>query len=86
MTTFFSVKGVLHVLTRFPSPSQCPSKFIVVPIVTGSLTGRKGDRPILPVKLPVTIDIMINFDGHCDGNGNGIGMFRHTFTSRPVIW
>ena len=42
-------------------PSQCPSKFNIVLMVTGSLTGRMGDR------LPVTIDMMLNFDG--DGVG-----------------
>ena len=60
-------------------------------MVTGNLTGRMGDRSILPVKLPVTIDIMFNFDRHCDGdgNGNGVRTCKHTFTladhSRPAI-
>ena len=33
------------------------------------LTGRMGMEPILPVKQPVTIDIMLNFDS--DGHGDG---------------
>ena len=54
------VKVCLHVPTPFLSLLQCPSKFNIVLMVTGSLTGQMGDRPILPVKLPVTIDIMLN--------------------------
>ena len=38
----------------------------------------------LPVKLPITIDTMLNFDGHCDGDGNGVGMCKHTFTGVTV--
>ena len=30
-------------------------------------------------RLPVTIDIMLNFDGDCDGDGNGFGKCKHTF-------
>ena len=40
-------------------------------MVTGSLTGRIGDRAILPVKLPVTIYLMLIFDGYCDSDGPG---------------
>ena len=60
------VKACLHI----PTPSPSPSSFITVPMVTG----RMGSRPILPVRQPVTIDIMLNFDGdgHCDGDGVGM--------------
>ena len=40
------------------------------------LTGRIGQSPILPVKLPVTINTMFNFDVHCDGDG--VGRCKHT--------
>ena len=49
-----------------PLPSQ--SKFNIVLMVMGSLTGRMASRPILPVKLSITISTMLNFDGNCDGN------------------
>ena len=48
------VKVCLHVPTQSLSPSQCPSKFNIVPMVTGSLTGKMGVEPILPVRRPVT--------------------------------
>ena len=35
-----------------------------------TLTGWLGLEPILPVKVPVTIGIMLNFDGHFDGGGH----------------
>ena len=38
------------------------------------VTGRMGDRPILPVKLPV---IMLNFDG----DGHGVGTCKHTLNT-----
>ena len=47
-------------------------------MVMGSLTGRMGDRSILPVKLPVTISTMLNFDRDCDGDRHGVGMCKHT--------
>ena len=43
------LKVCLHLPTPFPSPSQCPSKFTIVSMVTDSLTGRMGLEPILPV-------------------------------------
>ena len=36
-----------------------------------------GLSPILPVKLQVTISTMLNFDGHCDGDG--VGMCKQPF-------
>ena len=42
-----SLRLCLHV----PTPSQLPSKFNIMPVVTGTLTSRKsGSTPILPVK------------------------------------
>ena len=37
---FYGFKVCLHVPTPFPSPSQCLSKFNILLMVTGSLTGR----------------------------------------------
>ena len=42
-----------------------------------------GLEPILPVRLLVTIDIMLNFDGHCDGDGNGVGTCKQAL--RPLL-
>ena len=39
-----------------------------------------GPVPILPVKLPVTISTMLKFDRHCHGDGNGVGMCKHTLS------
>ena len=55
-------------------------RFIIVPMVTDSLTGKMGIRPILPVRLSVTIATMLNFDGHCDGDGDGVGMCKQALT------
>ena len=79
--TLCCLKVCLHVPTPSPPPSQCMSKFNIVLMVTGSLTGRMGDTSILPVKLPITISTMLNFDGHCDGDGDGVGTCKHTFKS-----
>ena len=49
-------------------------------MVTGSLTGRMGLEAILPVKLPVTINTMLNFDGHSDDDGDAVGMCKQAFT------
>ena len=71
-----TLKVCLHIPTQSPSPLECPSKFNIVPMVTGCLTGRMGLEAILPVKLTVTIDTMLNFDGHSDGDGDGVGMCK----------
>ena len=34
----------------------------------------------LPIKVPVTTDIMLNFDGNFDGLGDGDIAHKHTFT------
>ena len=89
VTTFSGIKACLHIPAPSPSPSECPSKFNIVPMVTGSLTGRMGLEAILPVKLPVTIDTMLNFDGHSDGDGDGAGMCKQAlsfdFEMNPVL-
>ena len=58
----FVVKGCLHIPT--PSPSQCLSKFNIVVMVMGILTGRI-DWPILPVihwhSVKPSIDTVLNF-------------------------
>ena len=43
------------------------------------LTARMGLEPILPFKLAVTIDIMLNCNGDCDSDGVGIGMCKQAF-------
>ena len=35
-----------------------------------------GFRPILPVRQPITISTMLNFDGDGDGIGDGVGMCK----------
>ena len=79
---FIHLKVCLHIPTPTPSPS--PSKFNIVPMVTGSLTGRMGLEAILPVKLPVTIDTMLNFDEHSDGDGDGVGMCKQALNILEV--
>ena len=54
------VKVCLHVLT----PSQFPSKFNVVSMLTCRSTGRLSPEPNLPIDWPVDMDIMLNFDGN----------------------
>ena len=50
------------------------------------LMSRMGSRPFLPVRLPVTIHTMLNFDGDCDGDGHGVGKCKHTLRwSTPVL-
>ena len=39
-----------------------------------------GTEPILPVKRSVSIDTMINFDGHGDGDGDGHSKCKQIFT------
>ena len=43
---------------------------------TGQSTGRWGMESILPVDWPVTIDVMLTFDGHSDADGHDIGMYK----------
>ena len=40
--------------------------------------GRMGLEPILPVKVPVTIGTILNFDGDCDCDGHGVGTCKQT--------
>ena len=79
VTSIFKV--CLHIPSPFPSLSQCPQSLTLCQW----LTSRMGPRPILPVKLSVSISAMLNFDGHCDREGNGLGMCKHTL--RPEkLW
>ena len=70
-------KAYLHIPT--PSPIPSPSSFIIVQMVTFCLTCRMGLEPILPIRWPVTISTMFNFDGV--GIGDGVGMCNQAFTS-----
>ena len=47
------------------------------------MTGWMGLEPILPVKVPITMGTMLNFDGDCHGDGHGIGMCKQTLI-RPI--
>ena len=47
--------------------------------------GRMGVQPILPVKVPVTIGTMLNFDGDCDGDGHGVGTCKHSLSHKTKI-
>ena len=37
-----------------------------------------GVQPILPIKVSITIGIILNFDGDCDGHG--VGTCKHSLT------
>ena len=50
-------------------------------MVTSTLTGRMGMEPILPIKVPVTISIMLNFNGLNCVPDFGVGMCEHAFTA-----
>ena len=50
----WALKACLHI----PILSPLLSSFIIVPMVTGYLTGRMGQEPILCVRQPVTINTM----------------------------
>ena len=75
------LKACLHIPTQSPSPSQCLSKFTTVPMVDG----QDGLEPILPVILPVTIEIMLNFYRHCDGDGDGVGTCKQAFREFSAV-
>ena len=49
-------------------------------MTTSQSNGRLGLGPIFPVDPPVTFDVMLNFDGHTDGDGYVIGKCKQTFT------
>ena len=73
-------KGLFTHSDTIPVSVTVSSKFNIMSIVTGSLTGRMGDRAILTVKLPVTISTMVNFDG------GGVGMVKQTLRIvQPII-
>ena len=44
--------------------------------------GRMGLEAILPVRVPIIIGTMLNFDGDCDGEKHGVGACKHTLTLR----
>ena len=77
-TNIFDVRSVYTFQTLFPSPSQ--SKFNILSMVMGTLMGNIGLETTLPVKLPVTIGTMLNFDGDCDVDRDGVGKCKQTFT------
>ena len=59
----------------FRLPLQVPptSPFLWVPpliFLTDTLTERTGVQPISPIKVSVTIQTLLNFDGDFDGHGN----------------
>ena len=67
-------EGVFTLSDRVPITSQ--SSFNIVSMVTGTFMGRMGLWALLPVKLPITISIILNFDD----DGNGVGKCKHTLT------
>ena len=77
-----TLKGCWHVATPSSSSRPClpPSKFNIMSMVTDSLTGKMGLPPILPIKRPITIGTMINLDGDCDDDGDGVGPCKQTLT------
>ena len=46
--------------------------------------GRMDSGPILPVKVVVTMGIMLNFDSDCDGDVHKVGTYKYTliFTTK----
>ena len=49
------------------------------------MTGRMGLEPILPVRQPVTISTMLNFDSDGDGIGDGVGMCKQALICRHLV-
>ena len=81
----YSFGVCLHVPTPSPSLPLSPSKFDIVLMVMGSLSSRMGDRPILPVKLPITVDLMLNFDRDSDSGRDVVLTSKQTFTQSTKI-
>ena len=53
-------------------------KFKIGKSVLLTVTGRLGSALILPITVPVTIGIMLNFDGNCDGDGHSVRICEHS--------
>ena len=66
--------GSVHTFRVLPRDRHSARHFNIMSIVADSLTGRMGDRTILPVKLPITTSTTLNFDGTVTGTGKGVGM------------
>ena len=50
-------------------------------MMTGTLIDRMGSRPILPIKVSITIGTMLNVDSDFDGHGDGDATCKQT-----LIW
>ena len=59
------VEEYSHVTSPCPFPSKSSSKLNIVSMVTVTLIGRVGQKPILPVIINI---IQGNFDRHSDGH------------------
>ena len=54
-------------------------------MVTDCLTDRLGSEPILSIKWSVSIGTMLNFDGDCDGHGEGDGTCKQALKDITLI-
>ena len=75
---WLSVKACSHKPTPKLGLKFDPLKFNIVSMVTSTLMGRMDPTSILPARLPVSIDTMLNCDGDCNDDGHGVGMCKHT--------
>ena len=70
-TRYVLPKARLRSAYKERNQSTCDEKFNIVPMVTVVFTDKMGSRPIVPVKVPITIGSMMDFDGTLDdGDGN----------------
>ena len=53
--------------------------------MTGTMMGKMGVQPILPIMVLVVIDTMLNFDGDFDGDGRGDVMCEQTLNCKRGI-
>ena len=44
------------------------------------ITARQWAEWVCNPFFPSLVDAMLNFDGHSNGDGHGIGKFKHSFT------
>ena len=61
---------------KISAKRRARQSFNIVSLTTGESTVWMGIEPILPVHSSVAIDTMLNFNGHCGGDGHGVGTHK----------
>ena len=46
--------------------------------------GRNGFQTHLPIRVPITIGTMLNFDDNCDSDGHGVGTCKQTLQTEST--